>query len=94
MPGGVVGAASFVEGVEVGELTWGKGSHAACEGEEVGVTVDIWRYGGSVRPPLSEGREDGGESDAYACPRDEEVDAGGGGWCMSGAALVRPWGRE
>ena len=80
--------------VEVGELTVGKGSRAACGCEEVEVTADFWRYGGSVRSPLSEGREDSWESDTCACSGDEEVDAGGGGWCMSGAALVRSWGRE
>ena len=80
--------------VEVGELTGGKGSRVACGGEEVEVTTDFWRYGGSDCSPLSEGREDSWENDTCACSGYEKVDTGGGGWCLSGAALVWSWGRE
>ena len=80
--------------VEVGELTRGKGGRSACGCKEVVVPADFRRYWGSVRSPLPKGGEDGREGNPSACSGDEKVDAGGGGWCMSGAALVRAWGRE
>ena len=80
--------------VEVGELTRGQGGRSACGGKEVVVSANFRRYWGSVRTPLSKGGEDGRERDPCAWAGDEKVDASGGGWGMSGPALVRAWSWE
>ena len=64
--------------VEVGELPRGHGCRPACGDKEVVVSADFRQYWGSIRPPLSEGRENGRKGDPCACTGDEEVDASGG----------------